>query len=58
MNNTAKDINSVLYRLRILSLASTFYKHETIVEQHVNYVQRHHGRLLFLCHSVWWSCQN
>jgi len=31
MNNTAKNINS--YHLRMLSLASTFYKNETIVEQ-------------------------
>jgi len=44
----------IIYRLRILSLASTFHKNETIVESiYVNYVHRLYGGLFFLRHSVY-----
>jgi len=50
MNNTARNIK--FYRLRTLSLASRFYRNETVVEQQFTYVHRLHGSCLVIVYYL------
>ena len=50
MNNTARNIK--FYRLRTLSLASRFYRNETVVEQQFTYVHRLHESCLVIVYYL------